>query len=47
MVEGWETVQDLQPGHAELSEDSLTLLWQQLGEAEAGLEPAGPEKHKL
>ena len=47
MVEGWETVQDLQPGHAELGEDSFTFLGQQLGEAEAGLEPAGSEKHKL
>ena len=30
-VEGRETVQDVQPSHAELGEDSLTLLGQQLG----------------
>ena len=39
-VEGRETVQDVQPRHAELSEDSLTLLGQQLGQAEPGLEGA-------
>ena len=39
-VEGRETVQDVQAGHAELSEDSLTLLGHQLGQTEPGLEGA-------
>ena len=38
-VDGRETVQELQSCNAELSEDSLTLLRDQLGEAEAWLEP--------
>ena len=40
VVEGRETVQDVQPRHAELSEHSLTLLGQQLGQTEPGLEGA-------
>ena len=40
VAEGRETVQDVQPSHAELGEHSLALLGQQLGQAEAGLEGA-------
>ena len=40
VAEGRETVQDVQPRHAELGEHSLALLGQQLGQAEAGLEGA-------
>ena len=40
VAEGRETVQDVEPRHAELSEDSLALLGQQLGQAEPGLEGA-------
>ena len=43
-VDGRETVQELQSRNAELSEDSLTLLRDQLGEAEAWLEPPGSVK---
>ena len=41
-MDGRETVEELQPRHTELSEDSLTLLRDQLGEAEARLEPPWP-----
>ena len=40
VLEGGQAVQDVQPRHAELSEDSLALLGQQLGQAEPGLEGA-------
>ena len=40
VADGRQTVQDVQPSHAELSEHSLALLRQQLGEREPGLEGA-------
>jgi len=40
VADGRQTVQDVQPRHAELSEHSLALLRQQLGEREPGLEGA-------